>query len=82
MEEKQIQAAQALLKFATKLDTFTLRLMMLIAMLLSAVAFGAVLVYPDPMRLGAACAFSLLVFWPVVRMFHSDKPKPQGDTNE
>lgn len=44
------------------------RLFTLVGLLLCAAAFGYVLWQPDAVRLAGACAFALLVFWPLQRM--------------
>jgi hypothetical protein len=44
------------------------RLFTLIGMIFCATGFGWVMWEPDWIRAFAACAFSLLVFWPLARM--------------
>ncbi len=44
------------------------RLFTLLGMFLCASAFGWVLWQPDWIRAFAACAFAMIVYWPVVRM--------------
>lgn len=46
----------------------TARILTLLSMLLSAGGFAWVLVDPHVIRLAAACAFALLVFWPCQRL--------------
>lgn len=44
------------------------RLFTLVGLLFCAVGFGWVMWMPDWVRLAGACAFALLVFWPLQRM--------------
>lgn len=57
------------------------RALTLLSMLLSAAAFGYVLWQPDWIRAFGACAFALLVFWPLQRA-ESHKETTQGETND
>lgn len=56
------------------------RLLTISGMLISAAGFGYVLWQPDWIRAFAACAFSVLVFWPLHR--YEVNSKQQGDSNE
>lgn len=57
------------------------RMFTLLGMSLSGAAFGYVLYQPDWIRVFAACAFAMLVFWPLQRM-ESAKSTSQGAPNE
>lgn len=54
------------------------RVFTLLGLLLSAAAFGYVLYQPDWVRAFAACAFALLVFWPLQRMEAQRHQQPEA----
>lgn len=57
------------------------RLFTLLGMALCASGFGWVLWQPDWIRAFAACAFAVLVYWPLVRMEAQRHAKTEGETN-
>jgi len=44
------------------------RVFLFVGMLIAGVFFGWAMADPDYLRLGAACAFTVLVYWPLVML--------------
>jgi hypothetical protein len=55
--------------YSAALDILSFRLIMLVCVVASAGMFGLTVIEPDPWRLGAAAAFSLIVTAPVVYFY-------------
>ena len=72
METKNAKGLLVLAQFVTRLESFTNKLLLLLTILLSAAGFAWALYGKDVVQLAAACAFPLLVLWPVVRMGRSN----------
>lgn len=65
----QMPDVSAVIRFAGVLMTcVSERLLSWAAVAISAVLFGWVLYAPDKIRLIAACAYAVLVVWPIIRL--------------
>lgn len=64
MDQREI----VMLYISTGMQVLSGRVLMVTSIVLAFALFGWTMWSPDPYRLGAACAFSVLVFWPVTRM--------------
>lgn len=71
--------ARVVMKFTqVALAVLSARALVWVTMLIAAALFGYAMYAPDPMRFGAAVAFTLLVFW---RATHFEKISQQGETH-
>lgn len=57
-----------MLYISTGLKVLSSRVLLVLGMLLTFALFAWTMAAPDPYRLGAACAFAVLVWWPTSRM--------------
>ena len=74
LQHAALRVAQGFIRVASE------RMMTLLGMLLTAVAFGWVLYEPDWIRLGAACFFAAMVFWPLTRLDKERQHEPGDGT--
>ena len=73
----------ALARFSqAALTVLNARLFTLVGMLLAAAGFGYVLYQPDWIRAFAACAFAVLVFWPLQRLEVQRLAKKENDDEQ
>ena len=76
MKPTEIQAvvrvAQVYLKVMNQ------RALTLLGMVICAGLFAWVMLAPDWTRLAGACAFALLVYWPIVRRENAEVRQPEG----
>ncbi len=60
------------------LAVLSARALVWVTMLIAAALFGYAIYTGDPLRLGIACAFTLLVFWRATAYENAEKPKGEA----
>lgn len=75
--------ARVVMKFTqVALAVLSARSLVWVTMLISAALFGYAIYFADPVRLGIAVAFTLLVFWRATQFENQQKGESHGGTTE